>query len=116
MFRGSGFKVFADALGKGGAVKAIVVPDGSALSRKDLDDLPEAAAPYGAKGVAWIRIGADGWQSPIVKFLSDEERARLARHAALEPGNVILFVADRARGRPRRARGAPAPPRRAGSA
>ncbi len=95
VFRGSGFKVFAAALGKGGAVKAVVVPDGSALSRKDLDDLTEFVAPYGAKGLAWIRIGADGWQSPIVKFLSDGEREQLRAHAALEVGNVILFVADK---------------------
>ena len=76
-------------------MKAIVVPDGSALSRKDLDDLTEFVAPYGAKGLAWIRIGADGWQSPIVKFLSEDERERLRAHAQLAIGNVVLFVADR---------------------
>ena len=97
VFAGSGFKVFADALAKGGVVKAIVVPDGTGLSRKDLDDLTEFVATYGAKGLAWIRIGADGWQSPIVKFLSDAERARLQAVAGLEPGNVVLLVADRPR-------------------
>ena len=97
VFARSGFKVFADALAKGGMVKAIVVPDGTALSRKDLDDLTGFVAVYGAKGLAWIRIGAEEWQSPIVKFLSDDERERLTSAAGLVPGNVILFVADRPR-------------------
>jgi aspartyl-tRNA synthetase len=94
VFRGSQFKVFADALAKGGTIKAIVVPDGSRLSRKDLDDLTGFVAIYGAKGLAWIRIGDDGWQSPIVKFLSDGERARLTAAAGLAPGNVVMLVAD----------------------
>jgi aspartyl-tRNA synthetase len=97
VFTGSGFKVFKDALAKGGMVKALVVPDGTAMSRKDLDDLTGFVATYGAKGLAWIRIGAEEWQSPIVKFLSDDERARLTATAGLVPGNVILFVADRPR-------------------
>jgi len=94
-FQGSGFKVFAEALALGGAVKALVVPGGGALSRKDLDDLTELVGGYGARGLAWIRIGADGWQSPIVKFLSDGERERLTAVAALREGDVILLVADR---------------------
>ena len=73
------------------------MPDGSKLSRKDLDDLTEFVAIYGAKGLAWIRIGEDGWQSPIVKFLSDDERERLTAAAQLVPGNVIMLVADKPR-------------------
>lgn len=97
VFAGSGFKVFAEALKRGGVVKAVVVPDGTALSRKDLDDLTGFVGTYGAKGLAWIRIGDDDWQSPIVKFFSDEERAALASTAGLRPGNVIMMVADQAR-------------------
>jgi aspartyl-tRNA synthetase len=97
VFAGSQFKVFADALAKGGTIKAVVVPDGSQLSRKDLDDLTEFVAIYGAKGLAWIRINPDGWQSPIVKFLSDAERERLTATAGLVPGNVIMLVADKPR-------------------
>lgn len=97
IFAGSAFKVFAGALAGGGVVKALVVRDGAMLSRKDLDDLTAFVAIYGAKGLAWIRVGADGWQSPIVKFFSDLERARLTAAAGLAPGNVVLFVADRPR-------------------
>ncbi len=97
VFAGSGFKVFAEALKRGGVVKAVVVPDGTSLSRKDLDDLTGFVGTYGAKGLAWIRIGADDWQSPIVKFFSDEERAALASTASLREGNVIMMVADQAK-------------------
>jgi aspartyl-tRNA synthetase len=97
VFAGTGFKVFADALAKGGVVKALVVPDGGRLSRKDLDDLTEFVAVYGAKGLAWIRIGADGWQSPIVKFFGDAERERLTAATGLAPGDVVLIVADQPR-------------------
>ncbi len=97
VFAGSGFKVFADTLAKGGTIKAVVVPDGSQLSRKDLDDLTEFVAIYGAKGLAWIRVNEDGWQSPIVKFLSDAEKERLTAAAQLTAGNVVMFVADKPR-------------------
>ena len=96
VFADSGFKVFAQALKRGGVVKAVVVPDGTSLSRKDLDDLTGFVGTYGAKGLAWIRIGADDWQSPIVKFFSDDERAALASTANLREGNVIMMVADQA--------------------
>jgi aspartyl-tRNA synthetase len=94
VFAGSGFKVFADALARGGVVKAIVLPDGAVMSRKDLDDLTGFVGTYGAKGLAWIRIGDDGWQSPIVKFFSAAERAALTAAAGLQPGNLIMMVAD----------------------
>jgi aspartyl-tRNA synthetase len=85
VFAGSGFKVFADALAKGGTIKAVVVPDGSQLSRKDLDDLTEFVAIYGAKGLAWIRINENGWQPPIVKFLSTT-RSSASRRPGSCPG------------------------------
>jgi len=97
VFAGSGFKVFADALARGGIVRGLVVENGAALSRKDLDDLTGFVATYGAKGLAWIRIGAEGWQSPIVKFLSDDERARLTAAAGLRAGSVVMMVADQPR-------------------
>jgi len=90
-------RVFRDAAERGGVVKALAVPDGGRLSRKDLDTLPEAVAPFGAKGVAWARLTSDGWQSPIAKFLSAEQRAAIERATGAEPGGVILFLADRAK-------------------
>jgi aspartyl-tRNA synthetase len=94
---GSRFKVFAGAIEKGGVVKGIRVPQGGALSRKDLDDMTPFAATYGAKGVAWTRITSEGWQSPIAKFLSDAEQKEIERIAGAQSGDVILFSADSAR-------------------
>jgi aspartyl-tRNA synthetase len=94
---GSRFKVFAGAIEKGGVVKGIRVPQGGALSRKDLDDMTPFAATFGAKGVAWTRITSEGWQSPIAKFLSDAEQKEIERIAGAQSGDVILFSADSAR-------------------
>jgi aspartyl-tRNA synthetase len=91
--RGTQFKVFRDAVEKGGIVKVLRIPDGDRLSRKDLDGLPELVAPYGARGVAWVRLTAGGWQSPIAKFLSDAERAAIERTCAAGLGDLLLFVA-----------------------
>jgi aspartyl-tRNA synthetase len=90
-------RVFRDAAERGGLVKALAVPDGDRLSRKDLDTLPDAVATFGAKGVAWARVAADGWQSPIAKFLNAEQRGAIERATGAAAGAVILFLADRAK-------------------
>jgi len=96
--RETGFGVFKNAVNSGGIVKAIKVEDGAKLSRKDLDDLRDFAAVYGGKGVAYTRIKDGGeWQSPIAKFLSDQERSEINRLVGAEPGHVVLFGADSAK-------------------
>ncbi|MHB8202099.1 MAG: aspartate--tRNA ligase [Desulfomonilaceae bacterium] len=96
--RETGFGVFKNAVNSGGIVKAIKVEDGAKLSRKDLDDLRDFAAVYGGKGVAYTRIKEGGeWQSPIAKFLSDQERSEINRLVGAEPGHVVLFGADSAK-------------------
>lgn len=92
---GSGFKVFADAASKGGMVKAICVPGGASFSRKDLDDLTEVAVSFGAKGLAWVKITEEGWQSPIAKFLSDAEKETIAKALDAKLGDLLLFAADK---------------------
>jgi aspartyl-tRNA synthetase len=94
---GSQAKVFSTAIQKGGVVKAICVPQGAELSRKDLDDLTPFVATFGAKGVAWTRISGEGWQSPIAKFLSPTEQKEIETIVGAKPGNVILFLADSAK-------------------
>jgi aspartyl-tRNA synthetase len=94
-FAGTGFRVFAEALAQGNPVRGLAVPGGgAALSRRELDDLVGFATSEGARGLTWIRIGADGWQSPAVKFLSDAERERLAAAAHLRPGDLLLLLAE----------------------
>ncbi|MEO8601430.1 MAG: aspartate--tRNA ligase [bacterium] len=90
-------RVFREAAEKGGMVKALFVPDGGKLTRKDLDSLPEAVATYGAKGVAWARLTPDGWQSPIAKFLSDEQRRAIEQATGASIGGIIFFLADHAK-------------------
>ncbi|RMF42878.1 MAG: aspartate--tRNA ligase [Deltaproteobacteria bacterium] len=90
------FKVFADVAAGGGLVKAINVKGGATFSRKDLDDLTGFVGIYGAKGLAWVKINADGWQSPIAKFFKDEELKAIEQALGAETGDLLLFVADKA--------------------
>ena len=87
--RGSGFRLFA----KAELVKALKVTGGSVLSRKEIDDYTDFVRIYGAMGLAWIKIKEDTWQSPIAKFLSDEERAGLTEALGLEVGDIVFFQA-----------------------
>jgi aspartyl-tRNA synthetase len=94
-FAGTGFRVFAEALGAGNRVRGLAAPGaGATLSRRELDDLVGFATQQGARGLTWIRIAADGWQSPAVKFLSDAERERLTAAARLAPGDLLVLLAE----------------------
>ncbi|MEA2115884.1 MAG: aspartate--tRNA ligase [Thermodesulfobacteriota bacterium] len=92
--RGCGFKVFNSIIDKGGSVKAINAKGCATFSRKDLDNLTEYAGRFGAKGMAWIKIKEDQWQSPITKFFTDDEIAAMGKVLEAEPGDLILFGAD----------------------
>jgi len=87
-------RVFKQVVDKGGIVKAICVPGGADFSRKDLDDLTEFAQIYGAKGMAWIKRNQDGWQSPIGKFFTSEQKEALEERVGLNVGDLVLFCAD----------------------
>jgi aspartyl-tRNA synthetase len=90
-------KVFTAAIQKGGVVKGMRIPNGGTLSRKDLDDMTPFVATFGARGVAWTKITAEGWQSPMAKFLSADEQAQIERISGAEIGDVVLFSADSAK-------------------
>jgi len=90
----SGFKLFANVVKKGGIVKALNAKGCIDFSRKEIDDFTDYVAIYRAKGLAWIKIREDAWQSPIEKFFSDSEKEALTRHLNIEPGDLIFFVAD----------------------
>jgi aspartyl-tRNA synthetase len=91
---GSGFHLFREVADSGGLIRTIRIPDAAALSRKDLDGLKDFAAGYGAKGLAWARISAEGWTSPIAKFLSAGEITRINERTGAKPGDVLVFSAD----------------------
>ena len=88
------FKAFANVVKAGGIVKAINAKGCIDLSRKEIDDLADLVAVYRAKGLAWIKVRPDQWQSPIAKFFTDSEKASLAERLEMEPGDLVMFVAD----------------------
>ncbi|AJF06013.1 aspartate--tRNA ligase [Geoalkalibacter subterraneus] len=94
LVRESGFKVFADAVQWGGIVKAMNVKGGASMSRKELDELTEFVKIYGAKGLAWVKVNPDGWQSPITKFFSETELGSINDALKAETGDLLVFVAD----------------------
>jgi len=90
-----GFTVFASVVKSGGLVKSINAKGSAELSRKNIDDLTEYVAQFGAKGLAWVKIKEDGeWQSPITKFFTDPERSAMAQALDAKPGDLLFFVAD----------------------
>jgi len=90
----AGFKVFASVVQKGGIVKALNAKGCIDFTRKEIDDLTEFVAVYRAKGLAWIKVREDAWQSPIAKFFTDEEKAALAERLDMQPGDLVFFIAD----------------------
>ena len=86
--------MFNEVAASGGIVKAIRIEDNRQLSRKDIDGLTNFVSDYGAKGLAWARVNADGWTSPIVKFLKPEEVQAINKAMEAREGDLIVFVAD----------------------
>jgi aspartyl-tRNA synthetase len=95
--RDAEFQLFSQVASSGGVVKAINAKGCSEFSRKHLDDLIEYAKVYGAKGLAWVKVNADGWQSPIAKFFNQKEKDGLTQALGLEPGDLVFFSADQPR-------------------
>jgi aspartyl-tRNA synthetase len=93
--KNAGFKVFADVVAGGGIVKGLNAKCCASFSRKEIDDLTEFTKIYGAKGMAYVKVTADGWQSPITKFFTAEEIAAIGQAFEAEEGDLLLFVADR---------------------
>jgi len=92
----SSFKVFTAAIESGGQVKLINVKGvADSYSRKDIDALGQFAAVYGAKGLAWLKVDAEGLKGPIAKFFEGEEGEGLKAAANAEVGDLLLFVADK---------------------
>jgi aspartyl-tRNA synthetase len=92
---GCGFKVFRSAADSGGTVRALNAKGCATFTRKELDVLTEFVAQFGAKGLAWVKVKADGeWQSPIAKFFTEDERAEIAAAVNAEEGDLLFFGAD----------------------
>ena len=88
----TGFRAF-----QAPCVKGIRVPGGADLSRNRLDDLTEQCKQWGAKGLVWMKVEDDGINSPVAKFLSNEEIDALRSTLEAEVGDLLLIVADERR-------------------
>jgi aspartyl-tRNA synthetase len=94
-FAGSQFKVFASALGSGGAIKAINARGAGDWSRGRIDALNQLAIDSGAKGLAWVAFTSGGEvKSPVAKFFSDDEMAALKAAVDAGDGDLVCMVAD----------------------
>jgi aspartyl-tRNA synthetase len=98
VFAASDFRAFRGVLDKGGIVKCLPIVDAAELSRSEIDRLEDLVKKeLGGKGLAWVRVAADGgWQSPIAKFLSEEEKRAVGERCGAAPGTLLLFSADEA--------------------
>jgi aspartyl-tRNA synthetase len=101
VMKGVEFKVFSGpAKDPNGRVAAMCLPNGSELTRKEIDDYTKYVGIYGAKGLAYIKVndahaGRDGLQSPILKFLPDDAVSAIMERTKAQDGDLIFFGADK---------------------
>src|SRR5262249_18315945 len=93
-FRGSTFKVFSGAIANHGVVKAINAKGMAGATQGQVDAMTETAKSFGAKGLAFIKVEAGEWKSPIVKFFSEAEKSALTSKLGIAEGDLILFAAE----------------------
>lgn len=93
---GCGFGVFTGALEQGGSVRGINAKGQGAMPRKKIDKLVEFAKGYGAKGLAYLAVNEDGtYKSSFAKFMTEEQLKFLVEKMQGEPGDLLLFAADK---------------------
>ncbi|MDF7799835.1 aspartate--tRNA ligase [Pontiellaceae bacterium B1224] len=97
LFRGCDFKAFAGVVASGGVVKTIAAKGCAGRSRKFFDDLIKFAQGVGSKGLGYLRWIDGEVQSPIAKFLSAETMDALKEMGGAEDGDVMFFIADKAK-------------------
>lgn len=94
VFQDSDFGVFKQAVAGGGAVKAICVKGGAALSRSQIDKFTDIARSEGAGGLAYLTYKDGQVQSPIAKFMSEKELTEVKNRSQAEDGDAVFFGAD----------------------
>ena len=94
----SEFGVFKSAVSNGGQVKAINLKgQADAYTRKTADALIDVVKPYGAKGLAWMKVTSEGFNGPIAKFFADDNSSNvISERLNAEEGDILFFVADKA--------------------
>ena len=96
MVKDCGFKVFTDAIASGGSVRGICVTGAAEIyTRKKIDKLTEQVKSYGAKGMVWMKVTADGVSSSVNKFFTPEQLGEIAERMSASAGDLILIISDR---------------------
>lgn len=91
-----GFGVFTGAIENGGSVRGINAKGQGSMPRKKIDKLVDFAKDFGAKGLAYLCINEDGtYKSSFAKFMTEEELDQLVKAMSGEPGDLLLFAADK---------------------
>lgn len=88
------FKVFSDTVKNGGAVAGIVAPGCASYTRNQLDNLVDFSRSLGAKGLVWIKITENGFETPVHKYFEGDDLKRIAQAAGAEIGDLLVVVAD----------------------
>ncbi|OGQ70684.1 MAG: aspartate--tRNA ligase [Deltaproteobacteria bacterium RIFCSPLOWO2_12_FULL_44_12] len=94
IFKNSPFKIFSQAAEQGKVIKALKVTPAQDLARKDFESLESEVKGLGAKGLGWAKLTSEGWQSPIAKNFSDQDKEGLLKKLKLKANDAVLFVAD----------------------
>jgi aspartyl-tRNA synthetase len=95
LVKDSEFKVFKQTVEAGGVVKGVNVKQGAdSFSRKALDELSGRVTEWGAKGLAWVKITEEGWQSSLKKFFEDKQKDFINKRFEASPCDLLLLVAD----------------------
>ncbi|MBM3700212.1 MAG: aspartate--tRNA ligase [Actinobacteria bacterium] len=95
IFKNSQFNIFINVLSRKGVIKGLKVDDGSQFTRKELDEFVDTARKYGAGGLIWIKVESGNvLNSPVSKFLTDDEKQQLIDRLELKENNLVLIVAD----------------------
>lgn len=95
IFENSGFNVFASVVANGGNIKAINATGLADISQGEMQNLEVIAKALGAKGLAYIKVENDQWKSPILKFLSDDEKQSLRDALNIQNGDIVFFAASK---------------------
>ena len=95
IFLNSDIKIFKETIGKNGVIKCLKIEDSKSISRKDLDELVLIAKNNGAGGLIWIKVDENlNLQSPIAKFLKENEKDELVQFLDLKKNNLLLITSD----------------------
>ena len=102
---GTEFSVFNGVLAENGLIACLNAKGCAKYTRKDLDKLTEMVKGWGATGLVWVRYNEEGIKSSVDKFYSPEQLQTICEKAGAEKGDMLLLVADKLKGKVRKALG-----------